>query len=294
MNTDKTNFRKKVIALLGIGLFTFGLTTLSLAETLSVKGSDTMVILGQKWAEVYMKQNKGVTVQVTGGGSGTGIAALLNGTTDICQASRPMKPKEKLDLKKKRGVDAYELSVALDGLALFVNNKNPLQELTISQLKEIYTGEVTNWNELGGPNQKIILYGRENNSGTYAYFKEHVLQDEDFTPRTQTLPGTAAIINAVSKDVKGIGYGGIAYGRGVKFIKIKKDAKSPSYEPSLANVENGSYPISRYLYWYTAGAPKGIIKKYADWVVSPAGQSIVKNVGYYPLPRKTNLTGKKK
>ncbi len=294
MNTDKTNFRNKIIALLGIGLFTFGLTTLSLAETLSIKGSDTMVILGQKWAEVYMKQNKGVTVQVTGGGSGTGIAALLNGTTDICQASRPMKPKEKLDLKKKRGVDAYELSVALDGLALFVNNKNPLQELTISQLKEIYTGEVTNWNELGGPNQKIILYGRENNSGTYAYFKEHVLQEEDFTPRTQTLPGTAAIINAVSKDVKGIGYGGIAYGRGVKFIKIKKDAKSPSYEPSLANVENGSYPISRYLYWYTAGAPKGIIKKYADWVVSPAGQSIVKNVGYYPLPRKTNLTGKKK
>lgn len=294
MNTDKTNFRKKIIALLGIGLFTFGMTTLSLAETLSIKGSDTMVILGQKWAEVYMKQNKGVTVQVTGGGSGTGIAALLNGTTDICQASRPMKPKEKLDLKKKRGVDAYELSVALDGLALFVNNKNPLQELTISQLKEIYTGEVTNWNELGGPNQKIILYGRENNSGTYAYFKEHVLQEEDFTPRTQTLPGTAAIINAVSKDVKGIGYGGIAYGRGVKFIKIKKDAKSPSYEPSLANVENGSYPISRYLYWYTAGAPKGIIKKYADWVVSPAGQSIVKNVGYYPLPRKTNLTGKKK
>jgi phosphate transport system substrate-binding protein len=287
MSKQHTFLPKRLTAILASGLCFLSFTSLTLAENITVKGSDTMVILGQKWAEVYMKQNKGVTVQVTGGGSGTGIAALINGTTNICQASRPMKDKEKADLKKKRGVNTVEIPVALDGLALFVNAKNPINELTISQLKDIYTGDVTNWKELGGLNQKIILYGRENNSGTYAYFKEHVLENEDFAPRTQTLPGTAAIINAVSKDPKGIGYGGIAYGKGVKHIKIKKDAKSPGYDPSLANVENGSYPISRYLYWYTAGNPQGNVKKLADWVVSPAGQSVVKDVGYYPLPKKT-------
>jgi phosphate transport system substrate-binding protein len=264
------------------------------AEVVSIKGSDTMVILGQKWAETYMKKNPGVTVQITGGGSGTGIAALINGTTDICQASRPMSDKEKADLKSKRNAATREIPMALDGLALFVNGKNPIKELTIPQLKDIYTGKITNWKEVGGQDARIILYGRENNSGTYSYFKEHVLKNEDFTPRTQTLPGTAAIINAVSKDPKGIGYGGIAYAKGVRFVNIKKDAQSPAYEPSMENVEKGIYPISRYLFWYTAGvSSKPAVEKMIKWAVSAEGQAIVKNVGYYPLPKMTSPKKKK-
>lgn len=261
-------------------------------ETISIKGSDTLVILGQRWAEVYMKKNPGVQVQVTGGGTGTGIAALINGTTDICEASRPMKDKEKADLKLKRNSIANEIPVALDGISLFVHAKNPIKSLTLAQIRDIYTGEITNWNQLGGPNAKIVLYGRENNSGTYAYFKEHVLQDDDFVPQTQTLPGTAAIINAVARDPKGIGYGGIAYAKGVRAVSVSKDAKSPAYAPNEANVESGVYPISRYLFWYTAGTPKPSIQKLINWVQTSEGQAIVKNVGYYPLPKKLHKKSK--
>ncbi len=261
-------------------------------ETISIKGSDTLVILGQRWAEVYMKKNPGVQVQVTGGGTGTGIAALINGTTDICEASRPMKDKEKADLKLKRKSVANEIPVALDGISLFVHAKNPIKSLTLAQIRDIYTGEITNWNQLGGPNAKIVLYGRENNSGTYAYFKEHVLQDDDFVPQTQTLPGTAAIINAVARDPKGIGYGGIAYAKGVRAVSVSKDAKSPAYAPNEANVESGIYPISRYLFWYTAGTPKPSIQKLVNWVQTSEGQGIVKNVGYYPLPKKLHKKSK--
>lgn len=257
------------------------------SQPIAVKGSDTLVILGQRWAEVYMKKNPGTTIQVTGGGSGTGIAALINGTTDICEASRPMTDKEKRDLKTKRSVDAVEIPVALDGIAIFVNSKNPVNELTLAQIKDIYTGEVTNWNEVGGKNAPIILYGRENNSGTYAFLKEHVLKDDDYASQTQTLPGTAAVINAVSKDVNGIGYGGIAYGEGVKHLKVKKDNQTMGIEPSMDNVISGKYPISRYLFWYTAGQPKSAIKKLVDWVLSKDGQSVVEKVGYYPLPDKS-------
>lgn len=261
-------------------------------ETISIKGSDTLVILGQRWAEVYMKKNPGVQVQVTGGGTGTGIAALINGTTDICEASRPMKDKEKADLKLKRKSAANEIPIALDGISLFVHAKNPIKSLTLAQIRDIYTGEITNWNQLGGPNAKIVLYGRENNSGTYAYFKEHVLQDDDFVPQTQTLPGTAAIINAVARDPKGIGYGGIAYAKGVRAVSVSKDAKSPAYAPNEANVESGVYPISRYLFWYTAGTPKPSIQKLVNWVQTSEGQAIVKNVGYYPLPKKLHKKSK--
>ena len=163
-----------------------------------------------------MKKNPGANIQVTGGGSGVGIAALINGTTDIAESSRPMKDAEKTQLQQKRGVAVVELPVALDGLAVYVHEKNPLQELTLEQLKKIYTGAVKNWKDVGGNDERIILYGRENSSGTYAYFKEHVLENADYYPTTQTLPGTAAVINAVSKDIRGIGYGGIAYLKGVR------------------------------------------------------------------------------
>ena len=252
-------------------------------RNVTVKGSDTLVILGQRWAEVYMQKNPGVSIQVTGGGSGTGIAALINGTTAVAESSRPMKDKEKAEVKAKRGQDALELPVAVDGLAVYVHESNPVSELTLAQIKAIYTGAAKNWKEVGGRDERILLYSRENNSGTYVYFKEHVLENADYYPTAQTLPGTAAVIHAVSKDPRGIGYGGIAYGKGIKHLRVKKDANSPGVEPSMENVLSAQYPISRHLYWYLAGPPAGDLLAFAQWVVSKEGQEVVEKVGYYPL-----------
>ncbi len=254
--------------------------------TITVKGSDTMVILAQRWAEEYMKSHPNVVVQVTGGGSGTGIAALINGTTEICCASRPMKDKEKQQLKEKQAKDAVETAVALDGIAVFVNESNPLREASLEQLKLIYTGRTTQWKEVGGGDSPIVAYGRENNSGTYMYFKEHVLADEDFAEKVQTLPGTAAVINAVSKDRNSIGYGGIGYLKGVRALKVKRDASSPAQEPTMENVVSGAYPISRSLYFYTAGAPSGAASEFIAWCLSAEGQKVCETVGYYPIPKK--------
>jgi phosphate transport system substrate-binding protein len=254
------------------------------ARNITIKGSDTMVLLGQRWAETYMKKDSGVTIQVTGGGSGVGIAALINGSTDIAESSRPMKDAEKEQVQQKRGLPAVELPVALDGLAVYVSEKNPLTEISVPQLKKIYTGVTKNWKDVGGNDERIILYGRENSSGTYVYFKEHVLENADYYPTTQTLPGTAAVINAVSKDTRGIGYGGIAYAKGVKALRVKKDDKTPGVEPTLENVQKNLYPISRFLFWYLAGQPKGQIAQLTSWVMTAEGQSVVNDVGYYPLP----------
>ncbi len=276
--------KRKTAILAGLAVLAIGsLALYAQQRNITVKGSDTLVILGQRWAEIYMSKNPGIAVQVTGGGSGTGIAALLNGTTDVAESSRPMKDAEKADLKAKRGKDVLELPVAVDGLAVYVHESNPLNELSVQQLKAIYTGSVKNWKDVGGNDEKIILYSRENNSGTYVYFKEHVLENADYYPTAQTLPGTAAVINAVARDTRGIGYGGIAYGPGIKHLRVKKDANSPAIEPSMQNVLAGKYPISRYLFWYTAGQPIGEVKRLADWVVSKEGQEVVEKVGYYPL-----------
>ena len=255
--------------------------------TISVKGSDTMVILGQRWAEDYMKANPKVTVQVTGGGSGTGIAALINGSADICESSRPMKDKEKEELLAKQHKPAIETKVALDALAVYVSQKSPLKEISIPALAKIYKGETTSWKDLGGPDHAIVLYGRENNSGTYGYFKEHVLGGKDFAAATQTLAGTSAVVNAVKGDPFGIGYGGIAYLEGIQALKVKKDDASPAVAPSLDTAQDGSYPISRFLYFYTAGDPTPSMKRFITWVTGPDGQKTIGDVGYYPLPKKS-------
>lgn len=277
------------IATVGLCLWAGASALFAQQRNITIKGSDTMVILGQRWAEVYMLKHPGVTIQVTGGGSGTGIAALINGTTEIAESSRPMKDKEKQDVKQKRGKEVLELPVAVDGLAVYVHEQNPLTELTLQQVKAIYTGAVKNWKEVGGRDARIILYSRENNSGTYVYFKEHVLENADFYPTAQTLPGTAAVINAVARDPRGIGYGGIAYGKGIKHLRLKKDANSPVVEPSMENVLAARYPISRFLYWYLAGQPTGDLKAFAVWVLSKDGQNVVENVGYYPLNEEDRL-----
>jgi phosphate transport system substrate-binding protein len=252
--------------------------------TITVKGSDTLVRLGQRWAEEYMKLHEGAVIQVSGGGTGTGIAALINGTTDVCEASRDMKEKE-YKQAADAGVKPYRIAVALDGIAVYLHDGNPVKEFTLAQLKAIYTGQSTNWKEFGGPDQRIILYGRENNSGTYAYFKEHVLSEEDFAAETQTLPGTSAVVNAVSKDKFGIGYGGIAWAKGVRRAGVKKDDKSPAVEPAMENVINGTYPISRELYWFFNGKPSGDLQKLVNWALSPDGQKVAEDIGYVPLPK---------
>jgi len=254
-------------------------------QSLTIKGSDTMVLLGQRWAETYMKEHPNASIQVTGGGSGTGIAALINGSTDLASSSRPMKDAEKNDVKGKRNADVVETKVALDALAVYVAEGNKLQELDIPTLSKIYRAEITNWKDLGGVDHKITLYGRENNSGTYAYFKEHVLENKDFAAEVQTLAGTSAVANAVKGDAFGIGYGGIAYAAGIRALKVKKTKDAPAVEPKLETAKDGSYPISRFLYIYSAGAPKGLASDFLKWVVSDAGQKVVSDVGYFPLPK---------
>ena len=200
---------------------------------ISVKGSDTMVNLSQKWAEEYMKLHPEVSIQVNGGGSGTGIAALLNKTTEIANASREVKPSEVEDAKSK-GVSPFVYNVALDGIAVIVNPKSDVDSLTIQQVSDIFSGKITNWIQVGGANMSITLYGRENSSGTYEFFKEHVLgkvdgKQVDYSPSTQVLQGTSALGEAVARDIKGIGYGGVGYfaeRNDVKILHVKKDENS--------------------------------------------------------------------
>ncbi len=254
-------------------------------KVVTIKGSDTMVILGQRWAETYMGNHPGTRIQVTGGGSGTGIAALINGSTDICEASRPMKDREKEQVKARQGKEVKEIPVALDGIAIYVHQSSTIQSLTEPQLKAIYTGKITNWKDVGGRDERIVPYSRENNSGTYVFFKEHVLENEDFARDIQTLPGTAAVVNAVSKDPASIGYGGIAYATGIRAVPVKKDDASAPVAASLQSVQSGLYPLSRSLFFYTIGEPAGEEKAFIDWVLGSEGQKICEAVGYYPLVR---------
>jgi phosphate transport system substrate-binding protein len=253
------------------------------AKPITIKGSDTMVIMNARLAEAFMAKNPATTLQVTGGGSGVGIAALINGTTDIAAASRPIKTSEIDKLKARFATVGYTFPIARDGLSVYLNEKNGVRELTMAQLRDIYAGRITNWKDVGGSDATIILYSRENSSGTYQYFKDHVLKGADYAPRAQTLQGTAAVVNAVAKDTNGIGYGGAAYAKGIHFAAIRKDAKSPATLPTLENVRSGEYPISRYLYLYTRSKPSGAIRQFIDWAASPEGQQIVTQVGYFPV-----------
>ncbi len=258
----------------------------TLAGNITVKGSDTLVILAQKWAEVYMGQHPDVKIQVSGGGSGIGFAALQSQTTDLCDASRKAKPAEIANCLKAFAARPTEYKVALDGLSVYVNPENSLKELTMAQVGDIFTGKIKNWKEVGGPDAPITIYSRENSSGTYEFFKEHVLKGKDFAASAQTMPGTAAIVQAVLKDKNGIGYGGAAYGGGSKLLSIKKTDASPAIEPTEANVESGTYPIWRHLYVYVNPAlDKGEVAAYLNWIRSDDGQKYVKDIGYYPLPK---------
>jgi phosphate transport system substrate-binding protein len=259
----------------------------ALAGTISVKGSDTLVVLAQKWAEVYMAAHPGQKIQVTGGGTGTGFAALQNQTTDLCNASRKIKAKEIEQCVKVFGKRPTEYKVALDGLSVYVSESNSkISSLSLEELEGIFTGAIKNWKEVGGDDAPITVYSRENSSGTYEFFKEHVLKGKDFSAGAQTMPGTAAVLQAVSKDKNGIGYGGAAYGAGAKHLKVSTAKGEEGIEPSEENVLAGKYPIWRYLYVYVNPAlDKGDISAYLKWIRGEEGQKLVKDVGYYPLQK---------
>jgi len=262
--------------------------------TITVKGSDTMVLLAQRWAEKYMAGHPDATIQVTGGGSGTGIAALLNGTTHIANASRKIKDDERATAHQA-GIEVKEFPVAMDALSVVVHRQNPVKELTVNQLKAIYTGAVNDWSEVGGSKGKIVRYSRESNSGTYVFFKEHILGDQDYAADSQNISGTAALASAVTNDPNGIGFGGVAYflhQSNLKILGIKPDQGSPAVSPVAADgkhlnfevVHSGTYPIARYLYCYTASTSPVQVGAYIEWIRGTEGQKIAEELGYVPLP----------
>ncbi|HEX8436114.1 phosphate ABC transporter substrate-binding protein [Archangium sp.] len=251
-------------------------------DIVTVKGSDTMVLLGQRWAEQFMKQRPNLKLQVTGGGSGTGIAALINGTTDIAMSSRPINDAEKQQLRQRDPKGPVELTVARDGITFYVNASNPVEALTLAQLQGIYLGDITNWKDVGGKDAPIVVYSRENSSGTYVFVKDEVLGGEDFTVRAQTLPGTGAVVNAVARELNGIGYGGAAFAKGIRELKVKKDARSEAIPPTEDNIRSGTYPLARDLFFYLPREATGATRAFLDYVLSPEGQKIVIDVGYFP------------
>jgi len=258
-------------------------------SSIQIKGSDTMVNLGQAWAEKYMQINPSEFVAVTGGGSGTGLSSLISGTCDIAMSSRNIKEKE-IALAKGKGINPYEIKAGLDGLAVVVNPKNPVSKLTLNQLAGIFTGKITNWKELGGDGLKIVLLSREVNSGTHVYFKEHVLRNndsaskEEFAPSALMLSSSQAIADEVAGNTGAVGYYGMGYiSPKQKAVAVAKDEKSPYEPPLIENVISGKYPISRPLFLYTNNEPKGAVKKFVDFALSAEGQKIVLETDFVPV-----------
>ena len=280
-----------------LGMITalFGVQTACLrAENLSgsiqIKGSDTMVNLCQAWAEAFMAKHPGVNVAITGGGSGTGFAALIGGTCDLAAASRQMKPKE-TEQAKARGFAPQEWTVALDGLAVAVHPDNPVKKLTIDQLARLFTGEMTHWKELGGPDLGVVLLSREVNSGTHVYFKEHVLgskdgQQREFSADALLLPSSQAIADELASNRGAIGYYGMGYLNPKNAaVAVAKSEAGPYVLPSEATVHSGEYPISRPLFFYSPGQPTGAVKAFLDYVLSPEGQQVVRTIDFVPITK---------
>lgn len=262
-----------------------------LSGSIQIKGSDTMVNLGQAWAEEFMIENPNVSVAVTGGGSGTGIAAMINGTTDIAESSRQMK-REEIEAAEKNGVEPKEFRVGLDGLAVVVNPANPVKELTMDQLRDIFMGTITNWKDLGGNDGRIVVLSRESNSGTHVYFKEHVLRrgnekgPEEFATSALLMPSSQAIADEVATNQNAIGYYGLGYVTSrQKALPIAPTAGKAAVVPSVDTVISGEYPISRPLFMYTRGEPTGVVKAFMDFVLSDEGQKIVLELDFVPIKK---------
>ncbi|OGW93007.1 MAG: hypothetical protein A3G36_06235 [Omnitrophica bacterium RIFCSPLOWO2_12_FULL_45_13] len=283
-------FKKWLVVLIAV---TFAASAFAAKDknSIQVKGSDTMVNLSQAWTEKYMEENPGDFVAVTGGGSGTGLSSLISGACDIANSSRNIKDKE-IALARGKGINPYEIKVGLDGLGVVVNTKNSVSKLTMQQLADIFTGKISNWKELGGKDERIVLLSREVNSGTHVYFKEHVLRKgspdgkEEFAQNALLLPSSQAIADEVAGNPAAIGYYGMGYiSPKQKPVAVAKDEKSEYVEPTIDNVLSGKYPISRPLFIYTNGEPKGLVKKFVDFILSKEGQEIVLKTDFVPIKR---------
>lgn len=273
-------------------MLTVGSTGVYAARTdhaLQIKGSDTMVNLGQAWAERYMEEHPDAFIAVTGGGSGTGMASLISGTCDIAMSSRNIKQKE-IDQARAKGHCPVEVKVALDGIAVVVHPKNTVAKLTLDQLADIFSGKITNWKQVGGADAKIVVLSREVNSGTHVYFKEHVLRKNDpdskaeFAPGALMLSSSQAIADEVAGNPSAIGYYGMGYiSPKQKTVAVAKDEKSEYIEPTIDNVMRGLYPISRPLFFCVEEQQDEAVKKFIDFALSPEGQSIVKETDFVPI-----------
>ena len=259
-------------------------------------GSDTMVNLAAAWAEAYAAVDKTTLIEVGGGGSGVGIKGLINGTTELANSSRHIEDKEKAELKEKRQLDAKEFVVGFDALSIYVHKDNPLNEITMEQLGEIYRsdGKITKWSDLGvtaipgAKGDEVIRVSRQNNSGTYEYFKEAVVgKKNEFKLGSLDMNGSKDVVELVGKTPNAIGYSGMGYANpSVKMVKVAKKKGDPYVAPSIASTHDKSYPIARPMFFYTAGEPAPHVKKFIDWVLTDAGQKLVETTGYVPLPKK--------
>jgi phosphate transport system substrate-binding protein len=284
---------KKMFLTSIVSLCLFGLLTPSLvlsATFIQVKGSDTEVNLVQRMAEVFMKKNTATSVAVTGGGSGVGIAAIINKTTDLCNASRPMNAGE-ISKAKANGVDPIGVAFAVDGLSVIVNPKNTIKHLTVDQIGQVYRGELSNWKQVGGPDLPITLYGRQPNSGTFVFFREVVVRG-DYSNKMNQMNGNSQIIEAVKKDAGGVGYVGIGYvvedsgnvTPGIQVCDIAKDSRTqPSSPLKLENILSGAYPLTRPLYQYFDGKNRAKVEAFIKFELSPEGVAIIQKDGFYPL-----------
>ncbi|MDD4980064.1 MAG: phosphate ABC transporter substrate-binding protein [Candidatus Omnitrophica bacterium] len=282
---------KKIFIILSVIMFLRPAFAAIQKNSIQIKGSDTMVNLGQAWAEKYMEKNAGDFVAITGGGSGTGFSSLISNTCDIAMSSRNIKEKE-IALAKQKGINPDEIKVALDGLAVVVNPANPVNRLTTDQLAGIFTGKIINWKDVGGQEKKIVILSREVNSGTHVYFKEHVLRrndpnsKEEFSPAALLLSSSQAIADEVAGNPAAVGYYGMGYiSSGQKAIAVAKDEKSGYVAPTIENVISGKYPISRPLFLYTNGRGEGLVKKFIDFCLSEEGQAIVLKTDFVPISR---------
>jgi phosphate transport system substrate-binding protein len=270
--------RKVIVLLSGIILFSAGCTVQNEITYIKIKGSDTMHILAMRWAEEYMLSNKHVSIYVEGGGSAQGIKSLINSEIDICTSSRPMLPSEVRQLAAQHNRLGIAHFVAKDALSVYTHSANPVRNLSMKDLDEIFTGKITNWLEFDPSfDSDINVISRSPNSGTYLYFKEHVLHDKPYLTDAAVRYSTNEVVKAVVADSAAIGYGGTAFGDEVIHLRID------GISPTLENVNNDSYPIVRYLYLYTIDKPGGEIKKFIDWILDEPGQAVVAKVGYIPL-----------
>jgi phosphate transport system substrate-binding protein len=277
--------KQKVATLALILIFiggTFSCAVPAIGQTVKIKGSDTLLPLAERWAQVYSKKDATVHLVVSGGGSSVGIAALLRGDADIAEASRPVNDSEKEQFKKE-GKTLVEVTVASDAVEILVSPSNPISSMTMEQVRGIFTGRISNWKEVGGLDGKINLYGREKASGTNAFLKEHALRGENYATTITEFSSNAPMVSVVAKDPNGICYAGLAAGKNTKHLHIKLDANASAVEPNSQNVTAGKYPLSRKLHWYLANRPSGKVKELCEWILSPDGQVVVQNLGFVPL-----------